>query len=68
MEISNREIKRILETTVNKARKYWSKRLEDALWIYRTTFKIPIDMSPYHLVYKKASHLPVELKHKAYWR
>ena len=37
-EISNREIKRILEKTVSSSRKDWSSKLDDALWAYRTTF------------------------------
>ena len=30
-------------------------------------FKMPIGTSPYQLVYDKACHSPLELKHKAYW-
>ncbi|XP_075102168.1 uncharacterized protein LOC142177437 [Nicotiana tabacum] len=54
VEVSNREIKQILENTVSASRKYWVAKLDDALWAYQTTYKTPVGTSPYKLVYGKS--------------
>ena len=43
-EISNKEIKNILEKIVNACIKDWSTKLDDALWAYRTAYNwnVPI--------------------------
>nr|GEW94730.1 hypothetical protein [Tanacetum cinerariifolium] len=66
-EVSNRGLKCILKRTVGENRASWSKKLEDALWAFRTAYKTPNGCTPYKLVYGKSCHLPIELDHKAYW-
>ena len=61
VEVSNRQIKKILENTVWTTRKDWSKKLDNALWAYRTAFKTPLGTTPFHLLYGKSFYLLVEL-------
>jgi hypothetical protein len=65
-ETLNRQLKSILNKTIEKGGKDWSKKLDGDLWAYRTVFKTLIGMTPYQFVYGKACHLPVELEQKAY--
>jgi hypothetical protein len=67
VELSNKEIKYILQKIVNRSRKNWASKLNNALWAYRTAYKNSMGMSPYKMVYRKACHLPLELEHKAFW-
>nr|GFB46156.1 reverse transcriptase domain-containing protein [Tanacetum cinerariifolium] len=67
VEVTNHRLKCILKRTVGENHASWSDKLEDALWAFRTAFKTSVSCTPYHLVYGKACHLPLELEHKAYW-
>ncbi|XP_021723921.1 uncharacterized protein LOC110691307 [Chenopodium quinoa] len=46
VELANRELKQILEKTMNISRKDWANKIDDSLWAYRTTFKTSLGMSP----------------------
>ena len=42
-EISNREIKKIMEKTINTSINNWSIKLDDALWAYGIDYKLPLE-------------------------
>ncbi|GJZ26428.1 reverse transcriptase domain-containing protein [Tanacetum coccineum] len=64
---TNRALKRILEKIVKDNPAIWSRKLDDALWVFRTAYKTPTDTTPYKLIYGKNCHLPFEIEHRAYW-
>jgi len=66
-ETSNKQINNILQKTVNEMGTTWKDKLFGALWAYKTSYKTPLRMSPYKLVYGETCHLPFELEFKAHW-
>ncbi|GJU51514.1 reverse transcriptase domain-containing protein [Tanacetum coccineum] len=67
VENTNKALKRILEKTVKDNPATWSRKLDDALWAFRTTYKTPSRTTPYKLIYGKNYHFPFEIEHRAYW-
>ncbi|KAG9450380.1 hypothetical protein H6P81_010345 [Aristolochia fimbriata] len=67
VEVSNRELKRILEKTVSLSRKDWAIKLDDALYAYRTAYKIPIGTTPFRLAEEKRLLDLNELEELRYW-
>ena len=66
VNLTNREIKQILENIVNPNYKDWSLQLTNAFWAYYTAFKTSLGMPSYRLVYGKLCHLLVELENKSF--
>ncbi|GKB38720.1 reverse transcriptase domain-containing protein [Tanacetum coccineum] len=67
VENTNRALKRILEKTMKDNPTIWSRKVDDALWAFRTAYKTPTGTTPYKLIYGKNCHLPFEIEHRAYW-
>nr|GEU38087.1 reverse transcriptase domain-containing protein [Tanacetum cinerariifolium] len=67
VENTNRALKGIFEKTVKDNPSVWSRKLDDALWAFRTTYKTPIGTAPYRLLYGLTYHLPFKIKHHAYY-
>jgi transposase InsO family protein len=53
-ETSNKQLKSILNKTIEKGGKDWSKKLDEALWAYRTAVKTTVGVTLYQFVYGKA--------------
>ncbi|GJU37034.1 reverse transcriptase domain-containing protein [Tanacetum coccineum] len=58
---------RVVVKFLRRNRKEWANRLDDTLWAFRTAYKSPIGSTAFRIAYGKACHLPIEMKHKAYW-
>eukprot|EP00253_Pinus_taeda_P035613 PITA_35613 len=66
VESTNKVLESIITKTVHLHRRDWAKRLLEALWAYRTTWRNTTGHSPYGLVYGKEVLLPIEFQVKTF--
>jgi len=62
VESTSKVLEGIITKTVHLHRTDWAKRLPEALWAYRTTWRNTIGHSPYEIVYGKEVLLPIEFQ------
>eukprot|EP00253_Pinus_taeda_P008357 PITA_08357 len=66
VESTNKVLESIITKIVHLHRRDWAKRLPEALWAYRTTWRNATGHSPYELVYGKEILLPIEFQVKTF--
>ena len=62
VEKINGVLVKIISKQVADRPKDWDKHLVTALWAYRTSFKVSIQFTPFHLVYGQEALLPIEVE------
>ena len=62
VEKVNGMICKIIAKQVVDRPKDWDKHLTAALWAYRTSFKVSMQFTPFHLVYGQEAILPIEVE------
>jgi transposase InsO family protein len=61
-EAFNKTLGKILKKTVTKNQRDWHDHLFEALWAYHVTVRIPMQVTPYSLVYGSEAVLPLEVQ------
>ncbi|XP_075674834.1 uncharacterized protein LOC142644031 [Castanea sativa] len=59
-EAFNKTLCNSLKKVVGKSKRDWHKRVEEALWVYRTTYRTLTQATPYSLIYGVEAVLPLE--------
>ncbi|MCO5585759.1 hypothetical protein L7F22_039695 [Adiantum nelumboides] len=62
VEKTNGVLCKIITKHVRDRPQDWDKHLTAALWVYRTSFKVSTQFTPYHLVYGQETLLPIEVE------
>ena len=58
----NKTLCNLLKKVVLKSKREWHERLGEALWAYRTMYRVPTQSTPYALVYGVEVILPLEIQ------
>ena len=60
VEPFNKTLCNLLKKIVDKSKRNWHEWVGEALWAYRTTYRMPTQATPYSLVYGVEVVLPLE--------
>jgi hypothetical protein len=60
VEVVNKNLKTMLQQTINSAKSNWHLMLYSALWAYRMSVKTATGFSPFQIVYGLEAFLPIE--------
>ncbi|KAM1355796.1 hypothetical protein ACFX2H_029806 [Malus domestica] len=59
-ETFNKMLCNILKKMIDRTKRNWHERINETLWVYRTTYRTPTQATPYSLVYGVEVDLPLE--------
>ena len=60
VESSNKILVKIIKKIVQDNKADWDQKLDSALYLFRTTFKVTTGMTPFRLVYGLEAVVPME--------
>ena len=60
VESFNKTLCNLLKKIIDKSKRDWHIRIGEALWVYRITFRIPTQATPYAFVYGIETVLSLE--------
>jgi len=61
-EALNKTLYNLLKKVVSKPKRDWYGKLGEVLWAYHTSYRTPIQSTPYALVYEVEIILPLEIQ------
>jgi Integrase core domain len=61
-EAFNKTLINIMKKTVDGNQRDWDNRLQEALWAYRTMYRMPTQVTPYSLTFGVEAILPLEVE------
>ena len=60
-KVTNRSLLKIIKTRLEGAKEAWPEELQNVLWAYRTTTKVPTRETPFRLTFGTKAIIPVEV-------
>ena len=60
-KVTNRSLLKIIKTRLERTKKAWPKELQNVIWAYRTTTRVPTEEIPFRLTFRTEAIILVEV-------